>query len=102
MSLRFRAAQTQHGIGQGPHSAWRDRIATDITLAVAAVIELGYRALCPCQHALERISNADVGQSAHRLGGAIADPFAEPNRATTFRTAGERGQTLAGGVTTSL
>jgi hypothetical protein len=100
--VRFCAAQTQHSIRQGSQSSRGDWIAADVTHPIAAVIELGYGTLCARQHSLERITDADVGQSAHRLGGAITHPFAEPQRATPLRPAGERRQTLTCGVTTSL
>jgi hypothetical protein len=100
--LRFRTAQTQHRVRQSPQPTCRDRVAADVTHPIAAVIELGHGTLGSRQHSLKGISDADIGQPAHRLGGAIPHPFAEPQRAPTLRTAGERRQTLTCGITTSL
>jgi hypothetical protein len=100
--LRIRAAQAEHCIRQGAESAGRDGISADVTHPIAAVIELGHGTLCPRQDPFERVSNADVGQSAYGLGGPIADPFAKPLRAPQLGTARERRQTRAGGVAASL
>jgi hypothetical protein len=57
-------------------------------------VKLGQRSLGAVHPALQRAADADVGQPAHRLRGAITDPLAESDRATTLRTGGERGEPL--------
>jgi hypothetical protein len=62
----------------------RDGPATHIANAVGALIQLRQCSFGAIQSTLERLTNTDVRQAAHRLRRAIADPLPEADGAAPF------------------
>ena len=77
-------------------------LATRVADAVAALVELGQRALGAFRGALERPAHPDVGQPADRFRGPVADPLSEADRAAALRPLGQLADPTAIPVQTAL
>lgn len=97
--LGRRAVQAQHSVRHRLQPAAGNWIAANVTHTVSPLIELRQRPLGALKPTLQRVPNADVGQPAHRLRRAIADPFTEPNSAATLGSLRQYRQTPARAIT---
>ena len=94
-ALRCRAVQAQDALGHRFQPPCTDRSTTRVADAVRPLVQLRKRSLGPLQSALERLADTDVGQAAHRLRGAVADPLAEAHGAAKLGSLCQHSQTLA-------
>ncbi len=94
-TLGRRALQTKHRVGHGSQATGGDVPPARIAYPVGPLVQLAQGSLSALQAALERLANTDVGQTAHRFRGAIADSLPEAHGAPTLGMLRQYAQTLA-------
>src|SRR6476646_3651707 len=99
-ALARRAREAEHAVGHRPQPCLRYWVPAGVARSVGSLVELGQRPLGAGKGVLKRAADADVGQPTDGLDRSVADPLAEPDRATSLRSRCEHCDPLARDVPT--